>query len=81
MQPRIKGTTSFISDLNAWKTGGWRMTMRMSRREFDFKSLIADVMPSSMDLQALSKSIPAAPDEIQRENDQIPQNTLLTELR
>lgn len=37
------------------------MTMRMSEREFGFKSLIAEAMPSSMALQALAEFIPAAP--------------------
>lgn len=41
--------------------------MRMSEREAGFKSLIAKAMPSSMALQALTKSIPATPDGIARQ--------------
>lgn len=51
-----------MSDLKARKTNGWRMTMRMSVRECGFILLIAEVMPSSMALQASSKFIPASPD-------------------
>ncbi len=38
--------------------------MRMSERELGFKSVIAEVMPSSMALQALTEPIPATPDGI-----------------
>ena len=39
----------------------------MSDTEVGFKSLIAEAMPSSMASQALTESIPAAPDGIERQ--------------
>lgn len=63
----VAGWIRLISDLKVWKTCCCKMTTRMSDTEVGFKSLIAEAMPSSMASQALTESIPAAPDGIERQ--------------
>lgn len=62
--PYVTAWVRFICHLKAWKIGCCRITMRMSETDVGFTSVIAEVMPSSMALHALTKSIPPTPDGI-----------------